>query len=306
MIDQAEKLRKIVDNLKSKQEPDPESTNSGLNASGKKGSARIITITSGKGGVGKTNISINLAVTLSAMGLKVVILDADFGLANIDVLFGIATKYSLADVISGEKNILEVLTEGPNNIKFISGGSGVEDLVKLNDDQLLNFVNNIALLDKAFDVILIDTGAGLSESVMKFVMASDEVLIVTTPEPTSITDAYALIKMVCKKDKEKEIKVVINRAENGFEAEEVFNRLKLVSEKFLGLKLTSVGYVFKDDSVVKAVKQQQPFTISYPKSQASKSISQIAQKLIDNEYISASERSYGAKKFVSRLISLFR
>ena len=135
------------------------------------------------------------------MGLKVVILDADFGLANIDVLFGIIPKYTLLDLIHEEKTIFEVLTDGPDNIKFLSGGSGVEELIRLDRKKLRKFVNSIELLDKLFDVILIDTGAGLSQNVMNFIMAADEVLLVTTPEPTSITDAYALVKMVSRRDR---------------------------------------------------------------------------------------------------------
>jgi flagellar biosynthesis protein FlhG len=209
MKDQAEKLRQVIDNLKSRQA----ASQAAMPVPPVKRSARVITVTSGKGGVGKTNITINLAIALSEMGKKVVILDADFGLANIDVLFGIVPRHSLVDVIKNRKNILEILSEGPMNTRFISGGSGVEEMVKLDRAQLQKFVENISLLDKIADVILVDTGAGLSENVMSFVMAADEVLLVTTPEPTSITDAYALIKMVSNRDREKKIKVIINRAE---------------------------------------------------------------------------------------------
>lgn len=297
MNDQADKLRQIIDHLKQKnseiKEEEPQ-----------KKSARVITVTSGKGGVGKTNITINLAIALSEMGLKVVILDVDFGLANIDILFGIIPKFTLVDVMKNKKNILEVLTDGPQNIKFISGGSGVEDLVKLEKHQLLSFIDNIALLDKISDIILIDTGAGLSESVMSFVMAADDVLLVTTPEPTSVTDAYALIKLVSHRDKSKEIKLLVNRADNSSEANDILNKLTVVSEKFLAMELHKLGFVQSDENVVRAVKQQKPFMISYPKCNASKQIRDISTKLFeDNENSKITNRG-GIKGFMKRLVGV--
>ena len=221
--------------------------------------ARVITVTSGKGGVGKTNITVNLALALSKMGLKVVILDVDFGLANIDVLFGLVPKYTMLDLIHDEKNIFEVLTDGPDNIKFLSGGSGVEELIRLDRKKLRKFVSSIGLLDKLFDVILIDTGAGLSQNVMSFIMAADEVLLVTTPEPTAITDAYALVKMVSRRDKKKRINILVNKADSVREANEIASKICVVSEKFLSLKLLKLGYILDDENVTKSVKMQKPF-----------------------------------------------
>lgn len=299
MMDQAERLRQIIDNLKLRQAVNQ----ANLVNSIRKKTARVITVTSGKGGVGKTNITINLAIALSEMGYRVTILDADFGLANIDILFGIITKYSLVDVIHNKKNILEVLSDGPKNIKFISGGSGVEELIKLEKMQLERFVENIALLDKISDFILIDTGAGLSDNVMSFVMAADEVLLVTTPEPTSITDAYALIKMVSNRDKNKIIKVVINRAESFNEANDILNKLSLVAEKFLKLKLHSLGYILQDEMVIKAVKLQQPFSINFPKCPASKQIREISKKISENRDNQVSNENTGIRSFVNRLVN---
>ncbi len=299
MNDQADKLRQIIDNLKSRQ-----STNYTVvvEAAGKK-SAKVITVTSGKGGVGKTNITINLAISLSEMGYKVIILDADLGLANIDVLFGINPRDTLVDVIHGRKSILEVLADGPKNVKFISGGSGVEDLVKMEKEQLDNFVGNIAMLDKLADVILIDTGAGLSDSVMSFVMAADEVILVTTPEPTSITDAYALIKMVAGRDKDKVIRVVVNRAEDENEASDILGRLSMVAKRFLSIELKSLGYVLQDQMVIKAVKLQKPFTLSFPRSHASRLIREISRKLMEERKSATGNGQTGVKGFVSRLVN---
>lgn len=302
MKDQADRLRQVIDNLKIKQAIYQAS----VTEQTVKRSARVITVTSGKGGVGKTNITINLAIALSELGLRVVILDADFGLANIDILFGIIPRYTLVDVIKNKKNILEILSEGPRNTKFISGGSGVEELVKLDREHLMKFVENISLLDKIADVILVDTGAGLSENVMSFVMAADEILLVTTPEPTSITDAYALIKMVSNRDKTKKIKVVVNRAENVNEANDILNKLVLVAERFLGLALEPVGFILQDDAVIKAVKQQQPFSISFPRCQATKYIKDISGKLLESNNNIQIIHDVGFKGFINRLVSFMK
>jgi flagellar biosynthesis protein FlhG len=302
MTDQAEKLRQVIDNLKLKQ-----AVNRVLApAAPVKRNARVITVTSGKGGVGKTNITINLAIALSEQGQRVIILDADFGLANIDVLFGIVPQYTLLDVIKNKKNILEVLTEGPRNTKFISGGSGVEDLVRLDNEQLARFVENMSLLDRLADIIIVDTGAGLSENVMSFVTAADEVLLVTTPEPTSITDAYALIKMVSNRDRTKTIRVIVNRSESSGEANDVLNKLVLVADRFLGIKLEPAGYILHDESVVKAVKQQQPFSIIYPKSQAARNIREISDKLVQKGAADELHRSSGIRGFLGRLAGLMK
>lgn len=302
MNDQAEKLRKIIENLKLKQTVNQINDATDLKIK----HAKLITVTSGKGGVGKTNIAVNIAVALSQMGLRAIILDADFGLANIDVLFGIIPKYSLADIIYGKKNIIEILSEGPNGIKFISGGSGVEELTKLDQSQLDKFIYNIALLDKIADVIIIDTGAGLNQNVISFSMSADEVILVTTPEPTSITDAYALIKMMSGRDKSKVIKVIINRADNQSEAEDILQKLSIVCEKFLSVNLQPLGYILNDDMVKRAVKEQQPFLIKYPKCTASKNITDISKKLVDIASDSTLGESQGVKKFINRLVGFFK
>jgi len=300
MMDQAERLRQIIDNLKQRQILGSEKAASNV----AKKTAKVITVTSGKGGVGKTNVTVNLAIALSDMGNRVTILDADFGLANIDVLLGIIPKYTLLNVLHDDKNIFEVLSEGPRNIKFLSGGSGMEELVKLDSEQIEKFLSKISLLDRLSDVILIDTGAGLSDSVMSFVMAADEVILVTTPEPTSITDAYALIKMVANRDKNKKIRVIVNRAENENEAQDILNKLSLVTSRFLELKLEPLGYINFDDTVIKAVKMQKPFALSFPKCQASKQIKEIGSKIMEVETEKVIGENTGIKGFVNRLVNL--
>jgi len=298
MKDQAEKLRQIISNIKSKNLANPESQEKEM----PRRTSRVITVTSGKGGVGKTNFAVNLGITLSEYGFKVIILDADFGLANIDVLFGIVPQFTLLDVINNKRSIAEILTEGPKNLKFISGGSGVEKLAKLDKVQLEKFVENISMLDKLADYIIIDTGAGVSENVISFVMAADEVLLVTTPEPTSITDAYALIKMVSNRDKSKHIKLIVNRAENPVEAENILRKLSMVAEKFLSIKLSPVGYLLNDEVVPKSVRMQQPFTIAFPKSNPTRQIRDICKKLVQ---IKVERNQGGVKTFVNKLVSFW-
>ncbi len=299
MKDQAERLREIISSIKNYKE-DEKSTGSLTDKPG----SRVITITSGKGGVGKTNFTVNLGIKFAQMGLRVVIIDADLGLSNVDVVMGKMSKYNLSDVINSNKDILEILEEGPNGVKFISGGSGVQELVKLNKTQLVDLLMKLGKLDEEADVILIDTGAGLSENVISFVHAAREVILVTTPEPTSITDAYALIKTITHKDKMKNIKVVVNRADNAAEAFNILDKLNVVTQKFLGVKLQKLGYILNDANVIKAVKIQQPFIISFSRSEASKNLSEIALTLMDNKELNTASAS-GIKTFINKLTNLF-
>ncbi|HNR03976.1 MAG TPA: MinD/ParA family protein [Bacillota bacterium] len=299
MKDQAERLREIISSIKNYKD---EEKRTGI-LTDKPGS-RVIAVTSGKGGVGKTNFTVNLGIKFAQMGLRVVIIDADLGLANVDVVMGKMSKYNLSDVINSNKNILEILEEGYEGVKFVSGGSGVQELVKLNRTQLVDLLMKLGRLDEEADIILIDTGAGLSENVISFVHAAREVILVTTPEPTSITDAYALIKTITHKDKTKNIKVVVNRADNAAEAFNILDKLNIVTQKFLGVKLQKLGYILNDTCVTKAVKIQQPFVISFARSEASKNMNDIALTLMDNKELSPSSVS-GIKMFINKLTSLF-
>lgn len=299
MKDQAERLREIISSIKNYKD---EEKRTGI-LTDKPGS-RVIAVTSGKGGVGKTNFTVNLGIKFAQMGLRVVIIDADLGLANVDVVMGKMSKYNLSDVINSNKNILEILEEGYEGVKFVSGGSGVQELVKLNRTQLVDLLMKLGRLDEEADIILIDTGAGLSENVISFVHAAREVILVTTPEPTSITDAYALIKTITHKDKTKNIKVVVNRADNAAEAFNILDKLNVVTQKFLGVRLQKLGYILNDTCVTKAVKIQQPFVISFARSEASRNMNDIALTLMDNKELNPSSVS-GIKMFINKLTSLF-
>lgn len=299
MIDQAAKLRELINDrriISKRTVPQKEQIVK---------DARIICITSGKGGVGKTNFTINLAIELSKLNNRVVIIDADLGLANIDVVLGIIPKYTLLDVIHNDKSIEEVMVTGPNNIKIISGGSGITELVDMSLSSIQQLIEKFHSINNYADIILIDTGAGLSNSVLSFVLAAQEVIIVTTPEPTSITDAYAMIKTINLKEKNKEIRVVINRVGNITEGNIAFEKLKNAAKRFLLMDLYKLGYVFEDGSVIKSVKKQIPFTIEYPNSIVSKNIKNIAIKLINDTDIDT-ESSKNFDSFFRRIFNFLR
>ena len=249
--------------------------------------ARVITVTSGKGGVGKSNMSVNMAIQLSRLGKMVIILDADFGLANVEVMLGTRPKYNMADMIFGGKDIRDVICKGPENIGFISGGSGIKELSNLSKDQISGIINMMCGLDSLADIIIIDTGAGISDAVIDMVLASSEVLLVTTPEPTSITDAYALLKTINKTPgfnaENTRIRMIGNRTLNMSDGYDLYNKLNSVVERFLSMKMEYLGAVPFDVNLTKAVMRQQPVSIAYPNTPAVKSIKAMAKTLIDME-----------------------
>lgn len=245
--------------------------------------SQVITVTSGKGGVGKSSVSVNLAIQLSRLGKRVVILDADFGFANVEVMLGIRPQYNLADLMFKGKSLTDIITKGPENIGFISGGSGIQELTNLSDTQV-NYLNQkLNELDELADVIIIDTGAGISNSTLEFIVSSNDVLLVVTPEPTSITDAYALLKTISKQEGERKkntnIKVVANRVQSLDEGKLLFNKLSMVVNKFLDLKLHFLAAIPMDSNVSKAVMQQKPFVVAHPDSNAAKAVKKMAISL---------------------------
>lgn len=263
--------------------------------------ARVITVTSGKGGVGKSNSSVNLAIQLRRLGKRVIIFDADFGLANIEVMFGAIPKFNLSDVIFRGKNIKEIITLGPEDIGFVSGGSGISELANLNRNQIDVLVKNLAELDELADYIIIDTGAGISDAVLEFILVSKEVLLVITPEPTSMTDAYSLLKVLNNNprfnNEEVEIKVLSNRANSYQEGISSFNKIDTVVAKFLNLKIKLLGVIPNDDNVQKAIIKQKPVSILSPNSKASKAYENIAG-LMANE-----EKVYEDRKGIANMFS---
>lgn len=251
-----------------------------------KPTARVLTVTSGKGGVGKSNVSINLAVQFKKMGKRVVIFDADFGLANIEVMFGAVPKHNLSDLIYQGKNIKDIITVGPMDIGFISGGSGIAGLSNLGKDYINYLISNLAELDSLYDVIIIDTGAGISDAVLEFLVASKEVLLVTTPEPTSITDSYSLLKALNRHPRYDQsmthVKVIANRASNFEEGKQLFIKLNAVVNRYLRMPIEFIGVIPDDHELQRAVMQQMPVSIQNPNSKASKAFEDLAKTLTSN------------------------
>lgn len=297
MNDQAQKLREIINSLK-RNNLDAVTDSDKITTMNER-DARVITITSGKGGVGKSNFTLNLGLALRNLGFSVTILDADLGLANIDVIIGLIPKYSLAHVIRKEKSIEEVMVEGPQGIKIISGGSGLRELVNLTEEQINHLIENLKTIGRETDFILIDTGAGINHSVLSFVNATDEIIIVTTPEPTSITDAYAMIKNIVAEGVDKRIRLLINRVDNNQEGLDIYNKLNTAAQRFLNITLEQLGYLYDDTAVSKSVKAQRPFILNYPNSLVSQGIHSIASRIINEQTSEVFEVS-GLKKFINK------
>lgn len=289
-MDQAKELRSLIGNRQN------------LNLK-KNINARVITISSGKGGVGKSSFSVNLAIYLASLKNRVLIIDADFGLANVEVLLGIRPKYNFYNMLKGEKNISEIVVDTEYGIKFISGGNGLKELSNINNTEIRYFIEQFEYLDEIADIIIIDTGAGISSSVTNFLIVSDENIIVTTPEPTSFTDAYTLIKIMKEQNKSiDKLNVVINKADDEYEADRTFAKIAYVCNKFLGISIQNMGYIPLDADIIKAVKQQKPAIVSFPKSDFSKSIELIGNRLLNRSSV---ENNTGIKSFMQKLMNVF-
>lgn len=242
---------------------------------------KTIAIASGKGGVGKTNIIANLGITLKKLGKDVLIFDADLGLSNIDVLLALAPKYNIEHLIRGEKRLKEIIIEGPSGIKVLPAGNGIQELTNLDEYERMRILEEFDEYNENVDIMLIDTSAGISENVSFFCSAVQDILVLTTPEPTSITDAYALIKVLHNKYKEENFKLVVNLVKNEDEAKAVYKRLSVVTEKFLGVDLSYLGFVRYDENVKKSVKAQSAFVELYPNTLATRDIFDLANKILD-------------------------
>lgn len=249
--------------------------------------ARVITVTSGKGGVGKSNTAINLAIQFRKMGKRVIILDADFGLANIEIMFGAVPKHNLCDLIYQGKNIRDIITWGPGEVGFISGGSGIAGMSNLSVDYLNYIIRNLSELDTIADIIIVDTGAGISDAVLEFLVASGEIIVMTTPEPTSITDSYSLLKALSRHPRfnqaNTQIKMIANRVEKESDGELLFRKLYAVVQRFLRLSMSYLGSVPQDMQLSRAVMQQVPVSIASPGAKSSQAYERIAARLLDKE-----------------------
>ncbi len=241
---------------------------------------RVMTVSSGKGGVGKSNVVINLSIALCRLGFRALILDADLGLANIDVLLGLTPKYNMSHVLNGQKKLEDVLIEGPGGVKIMPASSGVQELTRLTDDQKILFLELLDGLETDIDMLVIDTGAGISDTVLYFNLAANERIIVVTPEPTSMTDAYALIKVLFSKHGERNFRILINQASSEASGKSLFAKLSKVADHFLdGISLDYLGTIPHDPAVTKSVLQQRPLLEAFPQAPATKAFMQIAETI---------------------------
>jgi flagellar biosynthesis protein FlhG len=244
---------------------------------------RVISITSGKGGVGKTNITVNLAYLLSKMNKKTLILDADMGLANIDVILGLTPKVNLFHVLNGEKSMKEAMIQGPGGVMILPSASGIQEMSNLSKGQKLTLLDELRTVSQDMDFLLIDTAAGIVDNVMYFNMAADEIIVVASPEPTSLTDAYAIIKILHQNHAKKYFRLLVNMVRDPQEGREVYHRLNHATDRFMNLNIEYLGYILRDEKLPDAVKQQKAFTTLYPHSPASKCLAALAEKLCQDQ-----------------------
>ncbi len=268
--------------------------------------ARVLAVTSGKGGVGKSNVSVNLAIQLRKAGKRVIIFDADFGLANVEVMFGAIPKYNLSDLIYRGKSIREIITPGPMDIGFISGGSGVIGLNNLYREQIIYLIKSLSELNEMADFIIIDTGAGVSDQVLEFVMASPEVLLVSTPEPSSLTDSYSLMKALYRNPNfvanGTVVHLIANKVNSIEEGQTVYDKLNSVVSQFLNGKLDFLGMIPQDPILEKSVRQQKTVSLNAPDSPSAKAFEVLASNLLDGKKEQVQIR-WGISQFISNILN---
>lgn len=263
MFDQAQTLRDI------------------MRARQKAPSIRVMTVTSAKGGVGKTSTSINLAIALNKLGRRSLIVDMDLGLANVDVMLGAKTEGNLLSVIHGGRNIREIIGTGVYDVKFISGGSGVEEMLSLNTDMVQNIVTQLMCLEDVADVVIFDTGAGISDHILRLIAASHDTILVTTPEPTAFMDAYALVKIIGQRNMNPNIRLVMNMSDNEKEAVSALEGFTRIADQYAGVPVNGLGYILRDEHMSRAVKLQTPLLVSFPECKAAHQYQRLAMNLLN-------------------------
>lgn len=263
-------------------------------------SPTVISVSSGKGGVGKTNLSVNLAVTLGRRGARVLAIDADLGLANMDIVMGLAPMYTAAELVRGEATIDDVLVRGPDNVWLLPGASGQYDLANLTDLQRRELFTAVDSLEDRFDIVVVDTGAGVGSNAIGFASAAKDIIVVVTPEPTSVADAYGMLKVLCTRCGVRRVKVVTNVVSSAKEGEQVFKRLANLTARFLSIGLEHLGSIPRDAAVSRSIMRGEPITCSYPKAPASLAIDQIAGRLLESD--DRDERQGAMRLFWRRLL----
>lgn len=260
MNDQAKNLRKLL-HMASETEKD----------------TKVIAVVSGKGGVGKSNFSLNFAIELTKAGKEVILFDLDIGMANVDILMGVSSKYTIVDMIERELSVWDIIEEGPENLSFIAGGTGLSSLFQLNPRKLSRFLQQLELLSGKYDYVIFDMGAGVSKDSLHYILSANEVVVVTTSEPTSVTDAYAMIKYILLKDQQIAISLLVNRVDSEAEGKKTFENLKLVTSQFLQKDISLIGILPNDSVINKSVRAQVPFVIHAPHSKATAAIKDVVQ-----------------------------
>lgn len=291
MLDQAAKLRQLASENTVNKFSDDENMDK----------PRIITVTSGKGGVGKSNFVVNLSIQLQKLGKKVLIFDADIGMGNDDVLMGFLPKYTIFDIIDNDKEIEDVIIEGPHGVKLLSGGSGLTKVEEITEEQREKFLGKLTSL-RGLDYIIMDTGAGINRTVLGFIACCDELIILTTPEPTSLTDAYSLLKVVDHFKIKDMARVVINRAFDDMEADLTYKKFNNAVNNFLKVKVNYLGFISEDRKLVQAVRAQTPFSVLYPKCNASRDIEVMAKGLIG---FTLESKGIGVQGLFKKIFNIF-
>ena len=263
MFDQAQALRDI---MKNRHTPP---------------SIRVITVTSAKGGVGKTSTSINLAIALNKLGRRTLIVDMDLGLANVDVMLGAKTDGNLLSVIRGGRSMRDIIGTGVFDVKFISGGSGMEEMLSLDEGAVQRIITELTCLEDVADTIIFDTGAGISDQILRLIGASHDTILVTTPEPTSFMDAYALVKIIGQRNMHSNFRLVVNMADTEKEALSAIEGFVRIADQYAGVPVRSLGYILRDDHVPRAIKLQLPLLVSFPDSKAAYQYQRLAMALLN-------------------------
>lgn len=296
MFDQASRLRDLVEE---RADEEAKERQIGELNFGVAENTRVIAITSGKGGVGKTNLAVNLSVCLQQFGKRVLLIDADIGMANVNLLMGSVTNSSLVDLLNDDVQLEDVVENGVAGVKYISGVAGVEAALNVNHLEQKKLHKKLSRCSELADVIIIDTGAGLNRNVIEFVLAAEEVLLITTPEPTALADAYAVIKAYSQYTDRRNIKLVVNRIREEEECYEVTEKMNQTTKKFLGVTVDCLGYIYEDKIVREAVQRQEPFITVNPESAAAKCITELARSLLSGERMNSV--SQGWRGFLDKL-----
>ena len=296
MSDQAARLRNLVEE---RAEEEAKAREIGKLYFDVAENTRVIAITSGKGGVGKTSLAVNLAVALQLAGQRVMLIDSDIGMANVNLLMGSVTNRSLIDLLDDEVELEDVVEDGVAGVKYISGVAAIEAALSLNRAEQRKLHKKLGRCSDLANIIIIDTGAGLNRNVIEFILASEEVLLITTPEPTALADAYAVIKAYTTYTERCNIKLVVNRIHDEEECEDVDEKINQTTKKFLGMSIDCLGYIYEDRAVLEAVHKQEPFIIANPKSSASRCVEELAKSLLSGERMGSVSRGWRA--FLDRL-----